>query len=308
MLAHFIVAMPATPVSLPSADAPDAAFRTLRELALVGDRAARRAVGGPHPAVWRMPQESRAALEVQITRGADEQGELGARGDALKLGNSSTVQRVYLADGRPAILKHYLPTRRFDPRDRYGHSKAIRSLLAAEALQRRGFHVATALAAWSRAGRGSWLLLEDLGELHPLHEAVVEVEGAARAALLTTVATVVRQLHRAGVAYRDLKPSNLLVRLPGTAAVDLRLLDHDRNRFRRQEIPRELALRDLAALHAGLPPQVRASERLAALRAYDPSLLQPRSWRRYLPALLEEAAARRHRWIARHLLAGVEQA
>ncbi|MCP4093738.1 MAG: hypothetical protein GY747_09850 [Planctomycetes bacterium] len=304
MLSHFIVAMPTTPASLPPADAPRADFVALRNAARAGDRAARHAIQGQHPAVWRVPPFDTSELEALLQRPAASSEERFGDGDALKFGNSSTVQRVTLADGRRAVLKHYLPTKRFDPRDRLGHSKAMRSLLAAEALQRRGLSVAEAWAAWSYSKQGSFLLLEDLSGLLPLHEAVIAVDGEARAALLANVADVVRRMHRSGVAYRDLKPSNVMVQMPGTSVSDLRFLDHDRNRFLKNSVPTKQAMRDLAALHAGLPPQVRASERLRALTHYDARLLKREMWQRFMPSLLEEASLRKHRWIAHKLLSG----
>lgn len=304
MLAHFIVAMPTTPASLPPADAPRADFVALRSTARAGDRATRSAIQGSHPTVWQTAPFDTSELEALLQRPTGDSEERFADGDALKFGRSSTVQRVTLADGRRMVLKHYLPTKRFDPRDRLGHSKAMRSLLAADALERRGLSVAKALAAWSYPGRGSFLLLEDLSSLLPLHEAVVAVDGEARAALLANVADVVRRMHRAGVAYRDLKPSNVLVQMPGTAVSDLRFLDHDRNRFLKNSVPIKQAMRDLAAIHAGLPPEVRASERLRALRVYDERLLNSEMWRRFIPPMLEEASLRNHRWIGRKLLSG----
>ncbi len=224
-------------------------------------------------------------------------------GEILKPGPGSQVRRLRLPDGGSIIVKHYPPTRALDPRDALGRSKAVRSFLAAEALARRGFGVARPLAAWSRPGQGSWLLLEDLADARPFHEAAARRHGRERAALLAAVAAEVRQLHRAGVAYRDLKPSNLLI--GGDAgAPRLFFVDHDRNWFLGAEVPRLLARRDLAALQAGLPPEVRAAERLAALRAYDPGWLAGARWRRDVRALLREAARRAHRWVPRRLLAG----
>jgi hypothetical protein len=304
MLAHFTVAMPTTPASLPPADAPRADFLALRNTARTADKAARAAIQGKHPQVWRIEAFDPRALETLLYRTPAQAGEQTVTGDALKFGHSSTVQRVTLSDGRRAVLKHYLPTKRFDPRDRLGHSKAIRSLLAAEALERRGLFVAQAWGAWSYPARGSFLLLQDLSDLLPLHQAVLEVHGKDRHALLANVALTVRRMHRAGVAYRDLKPSNLLVQLPGTNLEDLRFLDHDRNRFLRSEVPAKQAMRDLAALHAGLPPEVRASERLRALQSYDRQLLERDLWKRFMPGLLEEASLRKHRWVARQLLSG----
>ncbi|MDP7061364.1 MAG: lipopolysaccharide kinase InaA family protein [Planctomycetota bacterium] len=300
--------MPTSPASLPPANAPRTDFLALRKTARAGDRAARAAIHGSHPAVWRVEKFDTSKLEALLKRELNQCEERFGDGDAHKFGHSSTVQRVSLADGRRAVLKHYLPTKRFDPRDRLGHSKAMRSLLAAEALQRRGFSVAEAWAAWSYPKRGSYLLLEDLSELLPLHDAVLAVAGKARAALLANVADVVRRLHRTGVAYRDLKPSNVLVKMPGTNIADLRFLDHDRNRFLKDSVPIKQAMRDLAAIHAGLPPQVRASERLRALQSYDQRLVKKEMWQRFMPSMLEEASLRQHRWVARKLLSGQAQA
>ena len=222
----------------------------------------------------------------------------------LKDGSSSRVQTVRWGKGREGVLKHYFPSKALDPRDWLGRSKAVRSLLAAEALQRRGFAVAQPLAAWSKRGEGSDLLMENLDDFLPFHLAVLELEGEERQDLLDQVAQLVRRLHLAGVAYRDLKPSNLMVRVPLVGEEDLRFVDHDRNRFSRDVVSEEVALRDLAALHAGLPPQVRASERMKALLRYDSSLAERARWSRLLPAVLQEAAERRHRWIPRRLLAG----
>jgi tRNA A-37 threonylcarbamoyl transferase component Bud32 len=299
MLAHFSVAMAQPPAPLPDADAGAGAFEALRKEASRLDAAARKELHGSHPMLWRRTMPDLQALQEWAATPPP---------DCLKRGSSSTVLRVTLADGTRAVLKHYLPTKRLDPRDRLGRSKAMRSLLAAEALQRRGFGVVVALGAWSVAKKGSYLLLQDYPEARPLQEAVVAMDGAARIALLENLARTVRRMHRAGIAYRDLKPSNLLVRASGTDITDLLFLDHDRNRFQADSVPREVALRDLAALQAGLPPEVRASERLRALKAYDPELLQREVWSQHIPALLQEAAARQHRWIPRRLLAGTAEA
>ncbi|MHC4823066.1 MAG: lipopolysaccharide kinase InaA family protein [Planctomycetota bacterium] len=295
MLAHFSVAMDQTPAPLPPVDAPASAFDALRATAFAGDREARGELQGAHPQVWRCDPPDLPALEKLAA---------ARPSDSLKLGSSSTVLRIPFPVGGHAVLKHYLPTKRMDPRDRLGRSKAMRSLLAAESLLRRGFDVARPLGAWSTPGKGSFLLLEDLHEHLPMHEAVLQVKGTARAEMLATVASLIRCLHRAGVAYRDLKPSNLLVRLPGTQVADYRFLDHDRNRFSRDEVPEEIALRDLAAFHAGLPPEVRASERMRSLEVYAPDIRERGTWQRMVPPIVEEARDRAHRWEARGLLGG----
>lgn len=288
--------MSAAPPPPPAADATASAWAKWRQQMRQADRAALALRRGKHPAVFRQGSAAEAAdWEGLLTR---------AKAEAfLKQGKSSRVLRLEIPGIGAAILKHYLPTRKFDPRDSLGFSKAMRSLLAADALARRGFGVATPLACWSRPKEGSWLLLEDLPEHLPLHEAVLQVEGEDRQRLLTDLAQLIRRLHQSGVAYRDLKPSNLLVkRGNGSEAHDWRFLDHDRNRFSSREIPRRVALRDVAAVHAGLPPEVRASERMLALRNYDPGLVDKDAWQKWLPPVLEEAAARRHRWVPRDLL------
>jgi len=294
MLAHCNASMSSAPPPPPAETDSAVAWQAWRQDIRRRDRAALAARRGSHPQVFREPGLASANDWEALSRSVSHAG-------ILKQGKSSRVVRLHATDGTPVILKHYLPTRRLDPRDRLGFSKAMRSLLAAEALDRRGFLVARPLACWSRAGAGSWLLLEDLADSLPLHQAAAETCGADRRELLTAVARTVRRLHRSGVAYRDLKPSNLMVRLQ---PLELRFVDHDRNRFSSREIPRRVALRDLAALHAGLPPEIRATERLRALQCYDPSLLDAEQWNRFLPAVLEEAAQRRHRWIPRRLLGG----
>lgn len=278
----------------PALDAPAGAWSAFRAAQRAADRRAGRERRGRHPILLRMPGLDLAALEAAAVARA---------GEVLKPGPGAWVLRLPLPTGQPVVLKHYPPTRRLDPRDAFGRSKAVRSLLAAEALARRGFHVARPLAAWSRPGRGSWLLLEDCAGAEPLHEAITRVEGRERAHLLAAFAREVRLLHAAGVAYRDLKPSNVLVRASASGPVFL-FLDHDRNWFLPVATPLRLARRDLAAIHAGLPPAVRATERLLALRAYCAEWSAPPLWRRAVRPLLREAAARAHRWAPRRLLAG----
>jgi len=290
--------MQSSPANPPPANAPAAAFTKLREDAQRADRAVRKEIKGLHPSLWRITPPSSENLQALEAQAASRPA------DSLKLGDTTTVFRTQLACGTPIILKHYLPTKRFETRDILGRSKAMRSLLASEALQHRGFGVAKALGAWSRSGKGSYLVLEDLAGHLAVQKALRKLEGKERLALLTTAADVIRRLHRAGVAYRDLKPSNILVALPGTQCSDFRFLDHDRNRFYKEELPESLALRDLAAFQAGTPRTVRATEQWQAMVVYMPEIKQRETWKRCMPPLLHEAAVRKHHWIARVLLGG----
>jgi len=273
-----------------------AGYQRLRDHHANLDRRARRKVRGAHPRALR----TEPAAVAPLLEAADPDAAFA--GDLLKEGSRSRVGRVELADGRRAVLKHYLPRSGADPRDRLGFSKALRSLLAAESLRRRRLPAARPLAAWSRPGAGSWLLLEDLPGDQPLQRVLPALAPPDRAELLAELAGMVRWMHHLGVAYRDLKPSNLLANEDATPGDRLRLIDHDRNRFSRESVPAPQAMRDLAALHAGLPPEIRAAERIEALRAYDPALLERPAWRRLVRPLLTEAAERQHRWIPRALL------
>ncbi|MDA0667917.1 MAG: hypothetical protein O3A95_09565 [Planctomycetota bacterium] len=290
--------MSPSPANPPAADAAQEAFTELRATARRADRAVRREIRGLHPSLWRIAPPSARELRALEAQAASRPT------DSMKLGDTTTVFRTTLQDGTPVILKHYLPTKRFEMRDIWGRSKAMRSLLASEALQHRGFGVAKALGAWSRSGKGSFLILEDLADHLPVQKALRKLNGQERAALLAAVADVIHRLHRSGVAYRDLKPSNLLVALPGTQCSDFRFLDHDRNRFRSDEVPEVMALRDLSAFHAGTPAEVRATERWRAMQIYMPEIQQREIWKRCMPPLLHEAAERQHHWIPRKLLGG----
>jgi hypothetical protein len=284
--------------SASAAQDPDPAWRRLQRGA---DRAEARSLSplrvGRHPLL---------CVGLRLDPQSAESAATAAGAQALKQGDRSLVLRIPRLDGAPelgpVVLKHYLPGRFPDPRDACARSKAVRSLLAARALQRRGFRVAEPLAAWSRPGCGSWLLLRALDGHEPLHVLAARLDEPARRALLADFADCLRRLHAAGVAYRDLKPSNVMV----TAARGERFafIDHDRNRFSSGPVPRGLILRDLAAVNAGLPPVVRAAERWQALARYDAGMLARPRWKHEVSLILLESARRRHRWVPRRLLGG----
>jgi len=147
-------------------------------------------------------------------------------------------------------------------------------------------------------------LLEDLAGFDALQHVIAETSGDARAALLDRLARYARRMHLLGVAYRDFKPSNILVRYRNADEIEIAVIDHDRNWFLGHEIPPSRARRDLAALHAGLPNQVRASERMRALRVYGGRWRENRCdwgyrgplWEQQIPKLVAEAVRRDRLW------------
>jgi hypothetical protein len=257
----------------------------------------------PHPAIWRIP-EWRALADKFRSAAAELQ--------PMKAHKRGVVTRIPSPSGGFLVLKHFPPHKKIDPRNAMGYSKAIASLHAADALNRRGLRAAYGFAAWSEPGNGSWMLMENLESHQALQTAVVEKQGLERAELLAALARFARRMHLLGVAYRDFKPSNILVDLDAWPTVEFVLIDHDRNRFHNSEIAPPRARRDLAALHAGLPPEVRAAERLQALRIYGGPWRKHTCnwgyrgtlWEQQIPKLIQEAKQRDRVWKSHRLLEG----
>ncbi len=221
------------------------------------DRRSRRLIRGIHPTV---------------IRNSIPTGTLHLSGQPLKVGTHSTVTRLTDADLPSWIRKEWQPTRRLEIRDALGRSKAMRSLLAAEALLRRNFRAARPFAAGSRPGQGSWLLMEDRGNLLRLQDALRSVGPGEQSHLLRSLSHLCHCLHQAGVWYRDLKPSNLLVDPEASDINRFVLIDHDRNRFLARVVPPKCVIKDLAALLAGFPDQITNEQRGSFLQDYDASL------------------------------------
>lgn len=244
--------------------------KRFRELQHRLDREHRREVKGLHPSICRIEPFDRDKLQL---------------GKALKdkPQSPSCIHRATLPTGEEFALKHYRLTKRFDVRNALGASKALYSLRAAESIVRRGFRAAKPLAAWSEPGNGSFLLLENLSELPRLQDALSQRTRREQRALLVELALLVRQMHRSGIWYRDLKPSNILVDRAADGADRFVLLDHDRNRFSRSEISHRKAAQDLAAIHAGLDRTVHWRDLLFGLKHYGMKILP----------LVEDAIAKR---------------
>jgi serine/threonine protein kinase len=252
----------------------------LRRDLLKLDRVARKEVKGIHPEIWRIPRLNDNSFILQ---------------KHLKEGDVSTVSRVHDANGNSFILKHYKPTRRLDIRDLLGHSKAIRSFLAAESIQRRGFLVGAPLAAWSKSGAGSFFLLEDLPSLSKLQDYLKSQDFCSQSFSLQYLAKWAFELHSHGIWYRDLKPSNILVEPQSNGASSFVLIDHDRNRFLETNVPRSKAIQDLAALYGGFPDSLSPKCRLTFLEAYCDENSSSSFWESWVRPIEKLANQRRHK-------------
>ncbi|NQU47580.1 MAG: hypothetical protein HQ519_02940 [Planctomycetes bacterium] len=271
-----------------------------------------------HPQLWRRPEWREMAHAMIFEASKVTPLKAHKRGVVSRIARPSAdglITPKASAGSECLILKHFPPHKKVDPRNSLGLSKAIFSLHASEALNRRGLRAAVGYAAWSLPKQGSWMLLEDLAGFEALQDVLLTIQGTERAAVLAKLARYARRMHLLGVAYRDFKPSNILLRYAAADDVEIALIDHDRNRFRSDEIRPWRARRDLAALHAGLPAQVRASERLRALRIYGGPWREHLCdwgyrgdlWDQQIPKLVAEAIRRDRLWKARRLLAGNSQ-
>ena len=202
----------------------------------------------------------------------------GGPGRVLKDDVRTRVTWVALTDGRPAIVKEYRAgglARRLE--DLVRPAAALREWRAAHELARRGV---AAPAAWALAlpaplaAASAFVVLEAITDAEPVNRFVLRrcagpAERALRLRLIDAVAERLRSLHERGVEHRDLKGSNLLVRLRG-ADFELFLVDLAEVRFSRR-VGEAHRLEALAQLNASLPLAVGRTERLRCLTRYAPS-------------------------------------
>ncbi|GEM_PF-6360991 len=244
------------------------------------DRIGRKEIAGFHPEIWRIPKiDPNSLVEKKV----------------LKEGGPSRVCVVENQEGHNLVLKSYKPTRRFDIRDFFGHSKAIRSLLSAEAIQRRGFQAASPFAAWSKPAKGSFLLMEKMDKLPKLQDYLDSTDSALQTLCLSALAKWTKAFHGCGVWHRDLKPSNVLVDEQPSAALSFVILDHDRNRFLETNVPRSKAIQDLAALYGGFPDSLSPKCRLTFLEAYCDENSSSSFWESWVRPIEKLANQRRHK-------------
>ncbi|MFQ5458449.1 MAG: lipopolysaccharide kinase InaA family protein [Myxococcota bacterium] len=226
----------------------------------------------------------------------------GAAGpDVLRETRRARVVRVRRPSGERYCVKRY---RRAAGWALYRRDRARAAWRAAEGCRLRGVATPRALALLEpgRGGGASSFVMEDLGVLPWLtHHAALTLRGAGvprsrRSAFARAVGGWLRHLHGQGVRHGDLKAGNILVdaRPGGWRFVLLDLEDVDFP----ARIPPEDRERALVQLCGSLPPQVSATDRLRAFRAYAAggTLGDARETRRALGRIVRRSIARRHLW------------
>lgn len=132
--------------------------------------------------------------------------------------------------------------------------RPFRELEMTEGARRRGLRTSEILAAcvervWGPFYRG-WLVTRELEGARDLWAGIKDDDlfgAASRKSLLQVVARAVRQMHRQGVYHRDLNLRNILVRREGDKLRSY-IIDFDKARFFRGEVPAAAAQRNLARL------------------------------------------------------------
>jgi len=208
------------------------------------------------------------AVEALLGAGALDAPPAGA--EAIKDGASSSVWTVRVPDGRDLVVKR---DRRAGERAGRGFrpSRALAGFRRGHALLARGIPTARPAAAVRRAGdHGVALLLtEHVAGALPLPEWLrTGPPPAARRHVTWALAVLVRRMHEAGFAHRDLKAPNILVAPAGAYAEPI-LVDLDGLR-RPGRVPARRRVRDLMRLSVSLEEWglARRTDRLRFLRGY----------------------------------------
>ncbi len=190
----------------------------------------------------------------------------------LKTTERGRVTRVRFDDVSDAVCKEDRPP---TLRSRLGASirgsRATRAWQAARALQDAGFHVPEPLGLLEADGRS--LYVARFVDGPSLQIALDDADRDTAGALVMTTALLTARLHTAGFAFRDLKPSNLVLTEGELVPVDLDDVTRPRH------LPRRIAWRNLASLDAyaqlsGQPPSAGARWRAlvvyAGVRGLEP--------------------------------------
>jgi hypothetical protein len=229
---------------------------------------------------WRRTDLAPARVGDAIA--AHDRALSGNGAQVLKRGRKSRVTRLGDVVVKEAVEGSLL--RRLEGRLRPRARQA--GYKNAHALDVRGVGTALPLAFVRRGGR-TFTVYEDLSALprldHRLRDALRSGawDLARKRAAIEATADFAARLHRLGVWHGDLKACNWLLD-EREGEFRFRLVDTDRVRFYRGEVPRSRRLRNLAQLAASIPVVVTRADRL-------------RWWRRYArgTALAGRAAERR---------------
>jgi len=233
----------------------------------------RRVAAGP----WRgrATTDWADAVEALLARASVNGPLWGDRATPLKEGRTSTVWRVRLDDGRSLIVKRHNRVRAGGAvRGLIGASRSLTAFRRGHALLARGIATARPAAAVDLRRGGALvdtlLMTEPLEGARPLSEWLRGNPPAAALRRLTReLAQMIRRMHEAGLAHRDLKAPNILVAPAGGPHPRPFLVDLDGLALLRSVSARRRA-QNLMRLSVSLDEwQVaRQTDRLRFLRAY----------------------------------------
>ena len=286
------------------------------ELRAAGDAVDRRADEHARSRTRRALREDRlhARVEIGERRGMrlrelapetvaallDQHEQALRAGDARLLeSDARSALSAVSADGRCAVVKEarWRGVGRALA-DALRGSAGRRAWLAGHGLLARRLGAPRPLAFLERRRWGapiaSWVVLEDLRPAVPAAFAVERGEAPAEA-VLSALARLVIDLHRARVDHGDLKATNVLLLRGSAGRLETALVDLEGVRFpRRLSEARRIAA--LAELNASLPDAYPADARRRAFERYALALPFARGRSRALDEVVAASLARRHRW------------
>jgi len=157
------------------------------------------------------------AVEALLAKTSVSDSFFGDRAAPIKEGRTSSVWHVTLDDGRSVIVKrHNRAPARGAVRGLLGASRSLTAFRRGHALLARGIATARPAAAVDLRRGGAvadtLLVTEWLEGARPLSEWLRDnPPAAARRHLTWELARMIRRMHEAGLAHRDLKAPNILV-------------------------------------------------------------------------------------------------
>jgi tRNA A-37 threonylcarbamoyl transferase component Bud32 len=176
---------------------------------------------------------------------------------APRLYGRDQLRRFRVGDGVPALVRYYRHggvLRRWTGDVFFTWPpRPFRELAVTEAVRRRGVVTAEVLGAWVERGWGAfyrgWLMTRHLSDSHDLWAALGHDGHPAglKEDVIRAAASSIRNMHRRGVYHSDLNLKNVLVR-PERSGVETFIIDFDKARLLRGEVPRVLARRNLDRL------------------------------------------------------------